>query len=101
MRNVLANVVVVACLRLTDSKDDALVKDTRKYERVIWTGKGGGGGSSSPQFPPVLTTPGVIKRQRMRLRAGPTYVIEGALSQKFSNYGILQEVGLFYNVEMI
>ena len=54
-----------------------------------------------PQFPPVLTTPGVIKRQRMRMRAGPTYVIEGALSQKFSNYGILQEVGLFYNVEMI
>ena len=77
------------------------MKDTHKYERVIWTEKGGQWRSSSPQFPPVLTTPGVIKRQRMRMRACPTYVIEGALSQKFSNYGILQEVGLFYNVEMI
>ena len=55
-------------------------------------------GSSSLQFPPVLSTPGVIKRRRIRMRAGPTYVIAG-VKPKFSNYDILQEVGLFYDVE--
>ena len=76
------------------------MKDTRKYERVIWTGKGGGGGLPLPSFLPFYLRL-VSLRDNGCAYVPVQHTLAGALSQKFSNYGILQEVGMFHNVEMI
>ena len=75
------------------------MKDTHKYELVIWTEKGGGGGLPLPSFLPFYLR--LVSLRDNGYACVPVQHTAGALSQKFSNYGIFQEVGVFHNVEMI